>query len=147
MRELHPGIRVVILSMHSGEEYVLQALRAGAVGYLLKDASASALFEAIRVTARGESFLQPAIAAKVVAEFARLADQAPSDARQPVEPLSPRELQVLRLIADGATNQAIAEQLCVAPGTVKNHITAILGKLGVSDRTQAALKARELRLI
>jgi len=149
-RRLHttqPCCRVIALTTFDDDEYVFEALRAGAIGYLLKDAAAPVLFEAIRMAARGESFLQPAIATKVVAEFARLADQAPGLAAPPVEPLSPREVQVLRLMAEGATNQEIAERLCIAPGTVKNHVTNILGKLGVGDRTQAALKARDLRLI
>ncbi|MBM4461462.1 MAG: response regulator transcription factor [Chloroflexi bacterium] len=147
LHEAQPCCRVIALTTFDDDEYVFEALRAGAVGYLLKDVSSAKLFEAVRAAAHGESFLQPSIAAKVVAEFARLADQSPGIMGQPVEPLSARELQVLRLIADGATNQVIADRLCITPGTVKNHVTAILGKLGVSDRTQAALKARELRLI
>jgi DNA-binding NarL/FixJ family response regulator len=83
----------------------------------------------------------------VVAEFSRLADRAPSPADSLAESLSERELQVLRLMAVGATNREIAAQLFITPGTVKNHVTNILGKLGVSDRTQAALKAGELRLL
>jgi DNA-binding NarL/FixJ family response regulator len=149
-RRLHAGqpeCRVIVLTTFDDDEYVFDALRAGAVGYLLKDVSSPRLFEAVRAAARGESFLQPSIAAKVVAEFARLADQAPGVVGQPVEPLSARELQVLRLIADGAANREIAARLFITPGTVKNHVTAILGKLGVSDRTQAALKAHELHLL
>src|SRR5262249_6856466 len=119
----------------------------GAVGYLLKDAPSDKLAEAIRLAARGESFLQPSVAAKVVAEFARLS----SDARTPppslIEPLSEREHEILGLIAKGASNREIAKRLFLAEGTVKNHITNILGKLGVRDRTQAALKAREMRLV
>jgi DNA-binding NarL/FixJ family response regulator len=84
------------------------------------------------------------VAAKVVAEFARLSGPVPAPL---VEPLSDREQQVLRLVAEGATNREIADRLCIAPATVKNHVTNILGKLGVGDRTQAALKARELYLI
>src|SRR5262249_38499778 len=121
-------------------------LRAGAVGYLLKDAPAEKLFEAIRAAARGESFLQPSVAATVVAEFARLSKTAPS--HQPLmEALSNRELEILRLLAGGASNKEVASHLFMAEGTVKNHVTNILGKLGVRDRTQAALKARELGLL
>ena len=125
-----------------------EGLRAGAVGYLLKDTSSQRLLEAIRGAARGESFLQPSVAAKVVAEFARLsasAARAPGSAL--IEPLSERETEILRLLAQGASNREIAETLVIAEGTAKNHITSILGKLGVRDRTQAALKARELGLV
>jgi DNA-binding NarL/FixJ family response regulator len=149
-RRLHttqPCCRVIALTTFDDDEYVFEGLRAGAIGYLLKDVASPVLFGAIRMAARGESFLQPAIATKVVAEFARLADQAPSPSASLVEPLSPREVQVLRLMAEGATNQEIATWLCIASGTVKNHVTNILGKLGVGDRTQAALKARDLHLL
>ncbi len=149
-RRLHvaqPDCRVIALTTFDDDEYVFDALRAGAVGYLLKDASSEKLFEAIRAAARGASFLQPSIAAKVVAEFARLADQSPQRTQPLIEALSDRELQVLRLVATGATNKEIGAALFIAEGTVKNHLTNILGKLGVRDRTQAALKAKELGLI
>lgn len=144
LRAMQPECRIIALTTFDDDEYVFEALRAGAVGYLLKDVSSPRLFEAIRAAARGESFLQPSVAAKVVAEFARLSAPAPTPL---VEPLSDWERQVLRLLAEGATNREIASRLCIAPGTVKNHVTSILGKLGVNDRTQAALKARESRLI
>jgi len=144
LRAVQPACRVIALTTFDDDEYVFEALRAGAVGYLLKDVSSPKLFEAVRVAARGESFLQPSVAAKVVAEFARLSAPALSPL---VEPLSERECQVLLLLAEGATNREIASRLCIAPGTVKNHVTSILGKLGVSDRTQAALKAREMGLV
>lgn len=147
LRAAQPECRVIALTTFDDDEYVFEALRAGAVGYLLKDVASAKLFEAIHAAARGESFLQPSVAAKVVAEFARLSGQALSPATPLVEPLSERERQVLRLVAGGATNREIAARLCVTPGTVKNHVTSILGKLGVSDRTQAALKARELGLV
>lgn len=143
LRAEQPACRVIALTTFDDDEYVFEALRAGAAGYLLKDVSSAKLFEAIRVAARGESFLQPSVAAKVVAEFARLSAAAPPPL---VELLSDREQQVLRLVAEGATNREIASRLFITPGTVKNHVTSILGKLGVSDRTQAALKARELGL-
>lgn len=147
LQAVQPTCRVIVLTTFDDDEYVFEGLRAGAIGYLLKDVSSQALFEAVRAAARGESCLQPSIAAKVVAEFARLTAPAPSPAAPLVEPLSDRELQVLRLVAAGATNREIAARLFITPGTVKNHLTNILGKLGVSDRAQAALKARELRLI
>src|SRR5947209_501054 len=140
-----PECRVIVLTTFDDDEKVFDGLRAGAVGYLLKDAPSEKLAEAIRVAARGESFLQPSVAAKVVAEFARLAGGAVAHAL--VEPLSAREREVLRLIARGASNREIAGALFLAEGTVKNHVTNILGKLGVRDRTQAALKAKDIGLI
>ncbi len=142
--ETQPDCRVIVLTTFDDDEYVFEGLRAGAIGYLLKDVPSEKLFEAIRAAARGESFLQPSIAAKVVAEFARLAAQAPRVPQPLIEPLSERELEILRLVAKGASNKEIAAALFIAEGTVKNHLTHILSKLGVRDRTQAALKAREL---
>lgn len=142
----HPAIRVIVLTTFDDDEYVFDALRAGAAGYLLKDTASEKLFEALRAAARGESFLQPSVAAKVVAEFSRLANLSPARPEPLLDPLSDREAEILRLVAQGASNREIASQLVIAEGTVKNHITSILNKLGVSDRTQAALKARELGL-
>lgn len=149
-RRLHqtqPDCKVIMLTTFDDDEYVFDGLRAGAVGYLLKDTPSEKLIEAIRAAARGESFLQPSIAAKVVAEFARLSSQAPSRPQPLIEPLSERELEILRLVATGASNKEIAAKLFIAEGTVKNHLTNILGKLNVSDRMQAVLKAKELGLI
>ena len=142
-----PQCRVIVLTTFDDDEMVFDGLRAGALGYLLKDAPSEKLSEAIRLAARGESFLQPSVAAKVVAEFARLTSKPAMNAKALVEPLSDRELEILRLIADGASNREIAGTLFLAEGTVKNHVTNILGKLGVRDRTQAALKARDTGLI
>jgi DNA-binding NarL/FixJ family response regulator len=139
--------RVIALTTFDDDEYVFEGLRAGAVGYLLKDAPSEKLCEAIRAAARGESFLQPSVAAKVVAEFARLSEQSKRQPASLAEPLSERELEILSRVASGASNREIAASLFIAEGTVKNHVTSILSKLGVRDRTQAALKARELRLI
>jgi DNA-binding NarL/FixJ family response regulator len=149
-RRIHatqPGCRVIMLTTFDDDEYVFEALRNGAVGYLLKDASADKLHEAVQAAARGDSFLQPSITSKVLGEFTRLAKLAPQQALPLAEALSPRELEILRMIATGATNREIATRLYIAEGTVKNHVTEILGKLGVTDRTQAALKARDLGLL
>jgi DNA-binding NarL/FixJ family response regulator len=150
IRAKHPNTQVIVLTTFDDDEYVFEGLRAGAVGYLLKDVTSDRLAEAIRSAARGESFLEPSVAAKVVAEFTRLAD-APllrERANQTlVEPLSNREFEILRLVATGESNKEIATSLFIAEGTVKNHITNILGKLGVRDRTQAALKAKDLGLV
>lgn len=146
--ESSPGCRVIVLTTFDDDDYVFDGLRAGAVGYLLKDVPSAKLVEAIRAAARGESFLQPSVAAKVVAEFSRMSGGQTAVSQQNlVEPLSERELEILAVLATGASNREIAAELFITEGTVKNHITNILGKLGVRDRTQAALKAKELGLI
>ena len=144
LRGDHPDVRVIALTTFDDDEDVFAALRAGAVGYLLKDVSSARLVEAVLAAARGESVLQPSVAAKVVARFAELPEPKP----QPlVVPLSERERDVLRLLADGRSNREIAAKLFLAEGTVKNHVTNVLGKLGARDRTQAALRARDLGLL
>jgi DNA-binding NarL/FixJ family response regulator len=148
LRTALPGCRVILLTTFDDDEYVFEGLRAGAVGYLLKDAPSARLVEAIRAAARGESFLQPSVAAKVVAEYTRLAGNVPpAPSGGLAEPLTERELEILRLLAGGASNKEIAAQLFLAEGTVKNHVTNILGKLGVPGRLQAANRARELGLL
>ena len=147
LRVEQPGVRVLALTTFDDDEDVFAALRAGALGYLLKDVSADRLVEAVQAAARGESVLQPSVAAKVVARFAQL-DDAPRSRPQPlVVPLSDRELDVLRLLAAGRSNREIATALFLAEGTVKNHVTNVLAKLGARDRTQAALRARALDLL
>ena len=138
--------RVIVLTTFDEDETVFEALRAGAVGYLLKDVDSGRLVEAIQAAARGESFLQPAVATKVVAEFARLSRRTPASTSAS-EVFSERELEVLRWVARGASNKEIAVKLRIAEGTVKNHMTSILGKLGVDDRTRAALRAREMGIL
>jgi len=135
------------LTTFDDDEMVFDGLRAGAVGYLLKDVPSEKLAEAIRAAARGESFLQPSVAAKVVAEFARLSGRTAAVMESLIEPLSERELEILRLIARGTSNREIASGLFIAEGTVKNHVTNILAKLGVRDRTQAAIKAKDIGLV
>jgi DNA-binding NarL/FixJ family response regulator len=153
LRQEQPECRVILLTTFDDDEYVFEGLRAGAVGYLLKDAPSARLLDAIRAAARGESFLQPSVAAKVVAEFTRLAAQVPAEnaaqraAQALPEPLTERELEILKLVAAGASNKEIAQQLFLAEGTVKNHVTNLLGKLGVTGRLQAANRARELGLL
>jgi len=136
--------RVVALTTFDDDASVFDALRAGALGYLLKDTQSQKLIEAIELAARGHAWLQPSVAAKVVSEFART---APSLTKRDVAAdlgLSEREVAVLRQLAGGASNKEIAVALRIAEGTVKNHVTNIFGKLKVHDRTQAALRAREL---
>jgi DNA-binding NarL/FixJ family response regulator len=142
-----PEVRVLALTTFDDDEDVFAALRAGAVGYLLKDVASDRLVEGLLAAARGESVLQPSVAAKVVARFAQLSDE-PAPRPQPlVVPLSDRELDVLRRLADGESNREIATALFLAEGTVKNHVTNVLAKLGARDRTQAALRARALGLV
>ena len=148
LKEALPQCMVIVLTTFDDDEYIFDALRAGAVGYLLKDVASAQLVEAIRAAARDESVLEPSVAAKVITEFSRVSSMVPAEQMEGlVEPLSEREREILALIARGASNKEIASQLYIAEGTVKNHITHILGKLGVRDRTQAALKARELGLL
>src|SRR5882672_389499 len=128
--------KVIALTTFDDDDSVFEALRAGAVGYLLKDVGSERLVEAIRASARGESFLEPAVAAKVVAEFARLSRSLPQPSAL-ADPLSEREVEVLRWLARGASNKEIAAHLRIAEGTVKNHLTSVFGKLGVEDRTSA----------
>ena len=137
-----------MLTTFDDDEYVFEGLRAGAVGYLLKDVPSPKLVEAIKTAVHGETFLQPSIAAKVVAELTRLS-RPDSPYRPPAlpDPLSDRELEILRLVTQGASNREISERLFITEGTVKNHVTNILSKLGVRDRTQAAIKAKEMGLI
>jgi DNA-binding NarL/FixJ family response regulator len=144
MRSLLPDCRVIVLTTFDDDEYVFEGLRAGAVGYLLKDVSSEKLYEAIRAAARGEYFLLPSITTKVMEEFSRLSELVPEPIEPAADPLSARELEILNLVATGASNKEIASNLVIAEGTVKNHLTNILSKLGVKDRVQAVLKAKEM---
>jgi DNA-binding NarL/FixJ family response regulator len=145
LRLEQPEVRVLALTTFDDDEDVFAALRAGAVGYLLKDVSSTRLVEALVAARRGESALQPSVAAKLVARVAQWPhEQAPPP--PPAVPLSERELDVVRLLSAGHSNREIAGKLFLAEGTVKNLVTSVLSKLQVRDRTQAALRARELRL-
>lgn len=150
IRAAAPGVRVIVLTTFQDDAEVFAAIRAGASGYLLKASSAHKLCEAIRLAARGESFLEPSVAAKVLTEFSRIAEpaRAPAPAAAALlEQLSAREQDVLRCLARGMSNKEIGQSLAIAEGTVKNHMSQVLGKLQALDRTQAALRARELGLI
>lgn len=143
-----PSVRVIVLTTFEEDEEVFAALRAGAAGFLLKDSPSEKLCEAIRLAARGETWLQPSVAAKLVAEFGRLAPRPPPFSNGGLsELLTSRELDVLRCLADGMSNKEIGRRLAISEGTAKNHMSQILGKLQVLDRTQAALRARELGLL
>ena len=146
IRECFPDTQVIILTTFDDDELAFEGLRAGAIGYLLKDTSYDRLFEAIRAAVRGEHFLQPSITAKVLAEFSRLRRPVVS-LDQPGESLTDRELEVLRMAASGSSNREIADMLVLAEGTVKNHLSKIFAKLNVRDRMQAVAKAREIGLL
>jgi DNA-binding NarL/FixJ family response regulator len=139
-----PETRVIILTTFDDDEYIFDALRAGALGYLLKDLSGPELAAAVREVARGGALIQPSVARKVLAEFSRLAPETIRSGQPLPEPLSAREQEILRGIARGQTNKEIASRLNLTEGTVKNYISVVFQKLGVTDRTQAALRAREL---
>ncbi|MEU3529034.1 response regulator transcription factor [Streptomyces sp. NPDC038707] len=143
--EDHPEVKVLVLTTFDLDEYVYDALRAGASGFLLKDASADQLAEAVRVVAAGDALLAPGITRRLIAEFSRLdgggAGRGPL--RRRVGELTERETEVLALIAQGLSNAEIAERLVVAEQTVKTHVGRILVKLGLRDRTQAAVYAYE----
>jgi DNA-binding NarL/FixJ family response regulator len=147
LRKRWPSARVIILTTFDDDEYVFEGLRAGARGYLLKDVSGHDLAEAVRAVAAGGTLIEPSVARRVVAEFARLAPPVRQPENGLAEPLSEREREILRLMAQGLTNREIADRLNLAQGTVKNYVTTILQKLGARDRTQAALRARELGMI
>lgn len=139
-------VKVLVLTTFDLDEYVYEALRAGASGFLLKDASADQLAEAVRVIAAGEALLAPNITRRLITEFSRLgAPRAPSRAR--IDELTERETEVLSLVAQGMSNAEIAGHLILAEQTVKTHVGRILVKLGLRDRTQAAVFAYETGLI
>jgi DNA-binding NarL/FixJ family response regulator len=146
MRDRWPHLPVLVLTTFDDDASLFGALRAGAAGYLLKDVSSETLVAAVTAAARGEAFLQSTVTGRVVAAFARLMESGGPRAEALVMPLSPREREILALLGTGASNKEIADRLCLAEGTVKNHVTNILTKLDVRDRTQAALRARQLGL-
>ncbi|MGQ4415334.1 response regulator [Streptomyces sp. SAS_269] len=143
----HPDIRVLVLTTFDLDEYVYQALRAGASGFLLKDASADQLAEAVRVVAAGDALLAPGITRRLIAEFSRLDATPRPPLMRRVGDLTERETEVLTLIAQGLSNAEIAGRLVVAEQTVKTHVGRILVKLGLRDRTQAAVFAYESGLV
>lgn len=147
LRQL-PTCHILMLTTFDDDEYVREALRVGASGYLLKDIPASDLARSVHAAHKGIYQLDPAIAAKVVSAIARVASGVPveEDISKHID-ITAREIEVLRLIAQGATNREIATQLVISEGTVKNHISNLLGRLGLRDRTQAAIYAREHGLL
>ncbi|MCB8945063.1 MAG: response regulator transcription factor [Ardenticatenaceae bacterium] len=137
-----PQTKVVVLTTYDGDDWVFDAIRAGASGYLLKDSDGEEIVTAVRETAVGKSHLDPHIAGKILQEFTRLERTPAPKADDPLlEELTERELSILQRMAQGKSNQEIADELFLAAGTVKNNVSAILGKLQVNDRTQAVILA------
>ena len=148
LRELHAAGGLpptIVLTTFDDDEALLEAVRAGAKGYLLKDVSLERLTEAIRIVAAGESMIRPGVTERVLRGLEHI--RRDFDALSPPDPLTKRETEILRLMAGGYSNREIAEALGTAEGTVKNHASSILSKLGVRDRTRAVLKALELGYI
>ncbi|HEY7417828.1 MAG TPA: response regulator transcription factor [Ktedonobacteraceae bacterium] len=154
-KERWPEIRIVVLTTFDDQELIRAGLQAGACGYMLKDITAEQLATTIRVVAQGQVLLHPEVASKVIAAFSSTSIEptvtapatSPFVGASTSSQLTEREREILVLLARGASNREISEALYIAGGTVKNHLSNILGKLGVRDRTQAALKARELGLL
>jgi DNA-binding NarL/FixJ family response regulator len=146
LQRSHPEVYILVLTTYAGDQWVFDALRAGAAGYLLKDTRRDELIAAVKGTVEGKSYLDPSVAAKVMQQ-ALAGPSAAAPAQQPIEPLTERELQVLQLLAQGYSNPAIAQRLHLARGTVRNYVSVILQKLGVSDRTQAAVEALRRGLV
>jgi DNA-binding NarL/FixJ family response regulator len=141
------GPRVLMLTTFDLDDYVFEALRAGASGFLLKDVTAERLFDAVRVVAAGEGLLAPAVTRRLISEFARLRPTPAAAVRPALATLTPRETEVLILVAEGLSNQQIAARLVVTEETVKTHVSRVLHKLGLRDRTQAVIAAYESGLI
>jgi two-component system, NarL family, response regulator DegU len=149
--EAYPDTKVIILSIHDDESYVTHVLKSGAVGYLLKEMDANTLIEAVKVVADGGSYLHPKVTHNLVKEFRRLANDGQAEGeqqgyqkvevRRPLHLLTRRECEVLQLLADGKSNRAIGEELYISEKTVKNHVSNILQKMNVNDRTQAVVVA------
>jgi DNA-binding NarL/FixJ family response regulator len=139
--------RVLILTTFDLDEYVYDALRAGASGFLLKDVTAERLFDAVRVVAAGDALLAPAITRRLIGEFALMRPKPDATPVAAFAALTPRETQVLRLVAEGLSNPEISARLVVTEETVKTHVSRVLNKLGLRDRTQAVVAAYESGLV
>ncbi|MBO8157871.1 MAG: response regulator transcription factor [Bacillaceae bacterium] len=142
-----PDLKILILSIHDDESYVTHALKSGAQGYLLKEMDTEELIEAIKVVKEGGSYLHPKVTHNLVKEYRRLANESQKqqfnrvEYRKPLHLLTRRECEVLQLLADGKSNRGVAEALYISEKTVKNHVSNILQKMNVNDRTQAVVQA------
>lgn len=143
----YPDAKVIILSIHDDETYVTHALKTGALGYMLKEMDAEGIIQAIKVVASGGSYLHPKVTHNLVTEFRRLSEREhkgafqQNDIRRPYHLLTKRECEVLQLLTDGQSNRTIGETLFISEKTVKNHVSSILQKMAVNDRTQAVVSA------
>lgn len=143
----YPEAKVIILSIHDDDSYVTHALKTGALGYMLKEMDADAIIEAIKVVSVGGSYLHPKVTHNLVTEFRRLSEREhkgafqQNDIRRPYHLLTKRECEVLQLLTDGQSNRTIGETLFISEKTVKNHVSSILQKMVVNDRTQAVVSA------
>lgn len=143
----YPDAKVIMLSIHDDESYVTHALKSGALGYMLKEMDADEIVEAIKVVANGGSYLHPKVTKNLVAEFRRLSEHEnkgnfhQTEIRRPFHLLTKRECEVLQLLTDGQSNRTIGETLYISEKTVKNHVSSILQKMNVNDRTQAVVTA------
>ncbi len=142
IRAQDPEVKFIVLTTYDSDEYIFHAIEVGAKGYLLKDAAREELFQAVRAVHRGESLIQPGVAAKVLDRFAQLSPQTTT-----TEEISQRELEVLRLMATGAANKEIAAGLSISESTVKTHVANIFQKLDVNDRTGAVTQAMQKGII
>lgn len=148
IKQKHPKISILMVTMHENPDYLLEALKAGASGYVLKDAAQHEIVTAVRQVRSGDSPLDPALAVRLLKRLAVDSTVARTGRVDPsVEALTPRELEVLGLMKLGSTNRQIAENLVISLGTAKNHVEHIISKLGVSDRTQAVVKSLELGIL
>jgi NarL family two-component system response regulator LiaR len=141
IKEISPSTQVIILTSHQGDEELFDAIKAGALSYVLKTAGVDVVVESVRSAARGESLLDPSVAAKVLEEMRR------GRGRDEVDPLSRREVEVLSALARGRSNKEIAKELSIGEETVKTHVSNILSKLHLADRTQAAIYGLQKRLV
>jgi DNA-binding NarL/FixJ family response regulator len=146
-RSPEAGPRILILTTFDLDHYVYDALCAGASGFLLKDVTAERLFDAVRIVAAGEALLAPAVTRRLIGEFTKLRPRADAPPAAALAALTPRETQVLRLVAEGLSNPEIAARLFVTDETVKTHVSRMLSKLGLRDRTQAVVTAYETGLV
>lgn len=145
IKKSKPGIGIIALTIHDQEEYLFEMIRGGISAYLMKDVSPDQLITTIMGVARGESFIQPKLMARVFQEFSRLSNPLHQERKE--NDLTPREVEVLELVARGESNRGIAQKLFISEKTVKNHLYRIFQKLGVVDRTQAALYAVKHKIV
>jgi two-component system NarL family response regulator len=147
IKQAKPGMGIIALTIHDQEEYLFEFIRAGASAYLLKDVSPGQLVETIRGVARGESYIPPKLMANLFQEINRVSAKRQSPGQHDNDQLTPREIEVLQLVARGDSNKIIAKKLFISEKTVKNHLYRIFQKLNVEDRTQAALYAVKNRMV